>query len=165
MDMSVSILNVTPAALLPVACASIIMLIRIMFPITSSTGNRQPFRHSLMDNIESMTIHIYTDGRYFAIGRLVTEADQTQTDILIQQLLDRAEELENEAERRMCEIHDRGILEELTPWMRRTGWIARFDGRNMKMLNDLLSEPKRNSQDPDKLRFVWESVERIMRQC
>jgi hypothetical protein len=76
-----------------------------------------------MDNIESMIILIYTYGRYFAIGRLVAEMDQTQTDILIQQLLDRAEELENEAERNMYEIHDRGILEELTPWMRRTGWI------------------------------------------
>jgi hypothetical protein len=65
----------------------------------------------------------------------------------------------------MYDIHDRGILQELTPWMRRTGWIARFNGRNMKTLNDLLSEPKRRLEHPDKLRFVWESVERVMNRC
>ena len=118
-----------------------------------------------MDEIKSMMIHIYADDRNFPIGRQAAEPDQTQTDILVQQLLDRAEELENEAERHMYEIHDQGILEELTPWMRRTGWIGRFDGRNMKVLNDLLSEPKRNVENGDKLRFVWESVERMMKQC
>jgi hypothetical protein len=96
---------------------------------------------------------------------MAAESDQTQMDVLIEQLLDRAEELENEAERHIYEIHDRGILEELTPWMRRTGWIARFDGRNMKVLNDLLSEPKRNMENQAKLRSVWESVERVMKQC
>ena len=52
-----------------------------------------------MDSIKSEPLQSWANGRYFPIGRLVTEMDQTQTDILIQQLLDRAEELENEAER------------------------------------------------------------------
>jgi hypothetical protein len=89
-------------------------------------------------------------------------------DILVQQLLDRAEELEQEAERRMYEIHDQNILQELSPWLRRTGWTKRFDGRNMKDLNDLLIEPKRGPEapeNPNKLRYVWESVGRVIGRC
>lgn len=84
---------------------------------------------------------------------------------MIEQLLDKAEDLEKEAERDMYVIHDRKILEGLSPWMRRTGWIARFDGRDMKVLNDLQSKPKRNSEESEKLRLVWESVERMMILC
>jgi len=74
---------------------------------------------------------------------------------LIQQLLDDAEMREVEAERRMYEIHDRNILQELSPWLRRTNWMTRFDGKNMKVLHELLKEPKRNSQNPnDKLHLV-----------
>jgi hypothetical protein len=68
----------------------------------------------------------------------------------------------------MYEIHDRNILQELTPWLRRTGWMARFNGRDMKVLNDLLLEPKRGPgrpENPNKLRYVWESVERVIREC
>ena len=68
----------------------------------------------------------------------------------------------------MYEIHDRNILQELTPWLRRTGWMARFNGRDMKVLNDLLLEPKRgpgSPENPNKLRYVWESVGRVIREC
>src|SRR5208337_2778229 len=80
----------------------------------------------------------------------------THMNALVQQLLDSAEELENEAERHMYEIHDQGILEELTPWMRRTGWIGRFDGRNMKVLNDL---PTRFPHYTIRImKFVWAPI-------
>ena len=65
----------------------------------------------------------------------------------------------------MYEIHDRNILQELSPWLRRTNWMTRFDGKNMKVLHDLLTEPKRNPQNPDKLRLVWESVDRVIDRC
>jgi hypothetical protein len=84
---------------------------------------------------------------------------------LIRQLIDDAGTREDEAERRMYEIHDQNILQELSPWLRRTDWMSRFDGKNMKVLHDLLTEPKLNPQDPDRLRLVWESVARVMEGC
>src|SRR5579862_1137061 len=65
----------------------------------------------------------------------------------------------------MYEIHNRGILQELTPWLRHTGWMARFDGRDMKVLNDLLAERKHNVENLEKLRLVWESTKRVIGQC
>ena len=66
----------------------------------------------------------------------------------------------------MYEIHDRNVLQELTPWLRRTGWMTRFDGKNMKILHDLIAEPKRVPENPeDRLRLVWESVSRVMSNC
>jgi hypothetical protein len=65
----------------------------------------------------------------------------------------------------MYEIHDRGILQELSPWLRRTDWMTRFDGKNMKVLHDLLTVPKRVPQNPDKVHLVWESVARIIEEC
>ena len=68
-----------------------------------------------------MINHIFqADDRYFAIGLQTDERDTTQLDVLIQQLLNDAEEREAEAERHMYEIHDRKVLQELTPWLRRT---------------------------------------------
>ena len=66
-------------------------------------------------------------------------------DVLIQQLLDEAEARRDAAQRRMYEIHDRNIPQELTPWLRRTGWVRRFDKKDMKALYDLLEQPKPNS--------------------
>jgi len=63
----------------------------------------------------------------------------------------------------MYEIHDRNILQELSSWLRRTNWMTRFNGKNMKVLHDLLMEPKRNPQNQDDgLRLVWESVARVI---
>jgi len=86
--------------------------------------------------------------------------------VLVQQLLDDAEAREAEAQRHMYEIHDRNILQELSPWLRRTNWMTRFDGKNMKVLHDLLVEPKRNAENSDdRLRLVWESVARVIDGC
>ena len=113
-----------------------------------------------------MTNHLYANGRYFAIGPQPPEEDQTALDVLVQQLLDDAEAREAEAQRRMYEIHDRNILQELSPWLRCTGWMSRFDGKNMKVLHDLLTQPKPNPQNPDdKLHLVWESVARVIEGC
>src|SRR5271154_7367921 len=87
-------------------------------------------------------------------------------DVLIQQLLDEAEARSNAAQRRMYEIHDRNIPQELNPWLGRTGWIERFDGKDMKVLHDLLEQPKSNPQSlEDKLRLVWNSVARLIEKC
>ena len=61
-----------------------------------------------------MTNDLYANGRYFAISPQADEEDTTQLDVLIQQLLNDAEEREAEAERHMYEIHDRNVLQELT---------------------------------------------------
>ena len=77
------------------------------------------------------------------------------TDVLIQELVNEAEAKRDAAQRRMYEIHDRNIPQESTPWLDRTGWIRRFDGKNMKVLHDLLEQPKSNPQNSeDKLRLV-----------
>jgi hypothetical protein len=111
---------------------------------------------------------LYANCRYFAVGQQSAEEEQTGLDVLIQQLLDDAEGREAEAQRHMYEIHDRNIPQELSPWLRCTNWMTRFDGRDMKVLHDLLSEPKRNPRNPDeddKLRLVWESVARVVEEC
>jgi len=41
--------------------------------------------------------------------------------------------------------------------------MKRFDGKDMKVLNDLLEEPKH--EDPAKMHLVWESVGRVIKQC
>jgi hypothetical protein len=116
--------------------------------------------------IKSTRNHLYANSRYFAIGPQPSEDDQTGVDVLVQQLLDDAEAREAEAQRHMYEIHDRNILQELSPWLRRTNWMTRFDGKNMKVLHDLLMEPKRNAQNSDdRLRLVWESVARVIDGC
>ena len=91
-------------------------------------------------------IHFSANGRYFTIGPQSSEDDQITVDVLIQQFLDDVEALEAEAERHMYEIHDRGIFQQLSPWLCRTNWMTPFDGKNMKVLHDLLNEPKCNSQ-------------------
>src|SRR5208337_1643282 len=132
----------------------------------SKIGNQQLFRHSLMDTIGSISIYIKADSRYFAIGPQQSEEDQTVLDVLVQQLLNDAEAREAEAQRHMYEIHDRNILQELSPWLRCTNWMTRFDGKDMKVLHDLLTKPKRNPQNPDdRLYLVWESVARVIEQC
>jgi hypothetical protein len=119
-----------------------------------------------MVEIRSMSIYIKADSRYFGIGPQSPEDDQTGLDILVQQLLDDAEAREAEAQRHMYEIHDRNILQELSPWLRRTDWMTRFDGKDMKVLHDLLTEPKRNPRNPDdRLYLIWESVARVIGQC
>jgi hypothetical protein len=113
-----------------------------------------------------MANHLYANSRYFGVDLQHSEDDQTGIDVLIQQLLDDAEAREAEAERHMYEIHDRNILQELSPWLRRTDWMTRFDGKNMKVLHDLITEPKRNPENPDdRLRLVWESVARVIEGC
>ena len=88
------------------------------------------------------------------------------TDVLIQELVNEAEAKRDAAQRRMYEIHDRNIPQESTLWLNRTGWIRRFDGKNMKVLHDLLEQPKSNPQNSeDKLRLVWTSVLRIIEKC
>ncbi len=113
-----------------------------------------------------MTSHLYANSRYFAIGPQPSEDDQTALDVLVQQLLDDAEAREAEAQCHMYEIHDRNILQELSPWLRCTNWMTRFDGKDMKVLHDLLTQPKRNPQNPDdRLHLVWESVARVIEGC
>ena len=112
-----------------------------------------------------MTIVLCANSRYFAIGQQLAEEDQTTLDVMIQQLLDTAEAREAEAQRHMYEIHDRNILQELSPWLRRINWMTRFDGKDMKVLHDLLTEPKRNGPDPDRLWPVWKSVARVIEEC
>ena len=90
------------------------------------------------------------------------------TDILIQELLDKVEARMAEAQKRLYEIHDKKIPQELTPWLRRTGWVQRFDNMDMKVLHDLLEppKPKLESQNPgDKLHLVWDSVVRVIEKC
>ena len=119
-----------------------------------------------MVEIGSISIYIKADSRYFAIGPPPSEEDQTGLDVLVQQLLDNAKAQEAEAQRHMYEIHNRNILQELSPWLRQTTWMSWFDGKDMKVLHDLLSEPKRNAQNPDdRLRLVWESVACILEEC
>jgi hypothetical protein len=72
-------------------------------------------------------MHIKANSRYFAIGPQPLEEDQTVLDVLVEQLLDNAEEQETEAQRHMYEIHDRNILQELSPWLRQTNWMTRFE--------------------------------------
>jgi len=84
---------------------------------------------------------------------------------MIQQFLDDAEAREAEAQRHMYEIHNRNILQELSPWLRRINWMTRFDEKDMKVLHDLLTESKRNGSDPDRLWPVWKSVVRVIEEC
>lgn len=119
-----------------------------------------------MVNIRSISSYSFSaNSRYFAIGQQLEEVDQTTVGVLTQQLLARAKERQADAQRRMYEIHDTNILQELSPWLRRTVWMTRFDGKNMKTLYDLLIEPKQNPRNPEKLRHVWESVARVTERC
>src|SRR5437762_14310513 len=101
-----------------------------------------------MVTIRSMSTYIKAHSRYFSIGLQPREDDQTALDVLVQQLLDDAEAREAEAQRHMYEIHDRNILQELSPWLRCTNWMSRFDGKDMKVLHDLLTQPQCNPQNP-----------------
>jgi hypothetical protein len=66
----------------------------------------------------------------------------------------------------MYEIHDRNIPQELSPWLRRTNWMTRFNGKDMQVLHNLLRAPKGNHQNPDdKMHHVWESVARVVNGC
>src|SRR5215471_3684005 len=166
MDLNATSWAVILAVHLRKACASIITSIRNQFPTPSKTGNQHLFKHSLMVNTRSISNNLFNaNSRYFAIGQQLEEEDQEMIDIFMEQLLDDAEAREAEAERHMYEIHDRNINQELTPWLCRTAWMTRFDGKNMKILHDLLAEPRQNRQNPDKLRLFWDSVARKIEQC
>jgi hypothetical protein len=116
---------------------------------------------------QKVSIFIFkADDRYFPIGQYTEEEDQRMLDVLIQQLLDEAEVRRNKSQARMYEVYDRNIPQELTPWLRRTGWIHRFDGKNMKVLHDLLKYTTNDdSSEREKLQLVCNSVDRIIEKC
>jgi hypothetical protein len=146
-------------------CIRIIILIRNRFPKDSKIGKRLLFKLSLRDRTKGKLISLQTNCRYFPIG-LQPEENQTMTDVLIQELLDKAEARMEEAQKRQYEIHDKKIPQELTPWLRRTGWVQRFDNMDMKILHELLEPPKSNPQNPgDKLPLVWNSIARVIEKC
>ena len=68
-----------------------------------------------MTEIRSKRSYFNANDKYFAIGQLLAEENQTTLDVMIQQLLDAADAREAEAQRHMYEIHDRNILQELSP--------------------------------------------------
>lgn len=77
---------------------------------------------------------------------------QTGVDVLIQELIDDAEVRKAEAQLHMYKIHDRNIVQEPSPWLRRTNGMSRFNGKDMK--------PKRDPQNrnDERLRLIWDSI-------
>jgi hypothetical protein len=107
-----------------------------------------------------------SDDRYFPIGLESEEEDHNMLDVLIQQLLDKAEVRRNAMQTHMYEVHDRNMPQELTPWLRRTGWIRRFNGKNMKVLHDLLKHTTHdNLVERNKLQLVCNSIDRVIEKC
>ena len=96
-------------------CVNIITVIRNTFSRSLKIENQRFFRHSLRIIIESMTIVLCANNKYFAIEQQLAEENQTTLDVMIQQFLDTAEAREAKAQRHMYEIHDRNILQKLSP--------------------------------------------------
>jgi hypothetical protein len=81
----------------------------------------------------------------------------------VQSLLRGAMEQELERERHRNQVQDKNILQEMTPWLRRTRWVKRFQGKDMKILNELCIEPTLGTEDG--LDKVWKSVARVVARC
>ena len=108
-------------------------------------------------------LELLVNSRLFAIGLQPDEGDTAQVDTWTKGILEEAKKRLAKAKKDIYKIHDDGIIQELSPWLRRTGWMSEFNGKDMKVLNDLLEKPK--PEDSAKIHLVWDSVARVIEQC
>jgi hypothetical protein len=76
--------------------------------------------------------------------------------------INEAEERDQEHRHKNNEVQDNTSLVTLTPWLRRTRWHERYNGKDMKLLYELTSSPK--CDDPSEM-VLWDSVDRMVRKC
>ena len=75
--------------------------------------------------------------------------------------MNEAEIRDSEYECQLNKVHDSVSLVTQTPWLRHTRWERIFAGKDMKELVELTEIPK----DDDELRYICDSVERVLRGC
>jgi len=80
---------------------------------------------------------------------------------LINGLVQDARNRDEEHERILDQVHESSLVT-LTPWLRRTGWVRTFMGKNMKTLSDLALKPTAGEVN---LLRIWNAVGRVIPSC
>jgi len=80
---------------------------------------------------------------------------------LIDGLLQDARNRDEEHERTLDQVYESSLVT-MTPWLRRTGWVKIFMGKDMKMLSNLALKPTAGEAA---LSRIWDATGRIVEDC
>jgi len=85
--------------------------------------------------------------------------DGRTIDHYIQQMLKEASDYDKEKEEKLSVVTDKVNKVDMTPWMRRTGWIQRFSGRDMDTLAGYSQKPEVGEEQ---LKQIEQSIIRMI---
>jgi len=77
-------------------------------------------------------------------------------------MLEEASQRDKEKEEKLGVVMDKVNKVDMTPWMRRTGWIQRFSNRNM---NTLSAYSQKAQDSEEQLKIIEKSCIRIINHC
>src|SRR5438045_775180 len=97
---------------------------------------------------------------YFPVTLLSTP-DPTLLKSLIDGLVQDARDRDEEYERTLDQVYESSLVT-MTPWLRRTGWIKIFMGKDMKMLSNLALKPTAGEAA---LSRIWDATGRVVEDC
>jgi len=101
--------------------------------------------------------------RYFVVVEPGTEQDQLPTiDRLIEALLTEGVDKDKEEDEQLGMVDRDQYMVDKSPWMRRTGWLREFGGKDMATI---VKKSWRPTKDEAWLQSIWKSVGRVLDTC
>jgi hypothetical protein len=104
--------------------------------------------------------------KYFVVtlskARQDVRSTESEMEGHIKVLLEGAEVMNAEEDKRLGLIEANQYIVDKSPWMRRTGWLREFAGKDM---NVIVGKSKKPTKEEPGLQVVWRSVMRLINDC